>query len=248
MSFLFALQFLTVIPIPAAMQPTEEKKLSTAVVCFPLIGLLIGLVLWGVNNLLYTLNLPPFSVNIILVILLICLTGGIHLDGVSDSCDAFLSGKDKEDTLKIMRDPHVGAMGVLGLISVILLKIAFLYSFEAGAKNTALLLMCALSRWSLVLSIFLFPYALIQGKAKVFFAGTNLRVFLLSLLITLIISGMILKWLGLLIVFLVVIFTLIINTAVKRRLGGLTGDTLGAVCELNELIVLLSLIVCKKCF
>ncbi len=248
MNFLFALQFLTTIPTPFAMKQADARNLSAAVVYFPLVGLFLGLILLGVNNVLSVLNFQPLSITIILVILLICLTGGIHLDGLSDSCDAFLSGKDKEDTLKIMRDPHAGAMGVLGLISVILLKISLLYSFETGAKTTALLLMCALSRWSLVLSIFLFPYARIQGKAKIFFEGTNLRVFLLSLLITVIISGMILKLMGLLIIFLVVIFTLIINTAVKRRLGGLTGDTLGAVCELNELIVLLSMIVCKKCF
>lgn len=243
---LLAIQFLTIIPIK--LKDADGKKLSNSLVYFPLAGVLLGLILVGVNNLLSILSLQPLSITIIVVILLICLTGGIHLDGVSDSCDGFLSGTDKEGTLKIMRDPHVGVMGVLGLISVILLKIALLYSFEAGAKTTALLLMCALSRWSLVLSIFLFPYIRIQGKAKAFFEGMNLRVFLISSLITLIISGIILNWAGLLIMFLVVIFTLVINLLLKRKLGGLTGDTLGAVCELNELIVLLSMLVYKKCF
>lgn len=237
-NFLFALQFLTAIPLPVIIKPGEGKKLSNSLIYFPLVGLCLGLILWGVNNVLSALSFQPFSITIIVVVLLIFLTGGIHVDGLADCCDGFLSGKNKEDTLKIMRDPHIGVMGVLGIISIVLLKISFFYSLGTILKGRALLLMCALSRWALVLSIFLFPYAREQGKAKIFFEDINSKVFLSASLITLIIAGAILKWAALTIIFLVVIFTLIINLLVKRRLGGLTGDSLGAVCELNEVIIL----------
>ncbi|MFA5403215.1 MAG: adenosylcobinamide-GDP ribazoletransferase, partial [Candidatus Omnitrophota bacterium] len=110
-SFLLALQFLTVIPLK--IKGVTEEKLARATLYFPLVGLLIGLVLFQINLGLFILNFPSFTISIILIVFLAGLTGGLHLDGLSDSADAFLSGRSKEEMLNIMRDPHSGVMGVL---------------------------------------------------------------------------------------------------------------------------------------
>lgn len=181
--FLLALQFLTIIPLK--IKDVKEDKLSKAMIYFPLAGLLLSLILVGINYLSLFLNFAQITSNIILVVSLIILTGGLHLDGLSDTADAIFSRKNKEEMLEIMRDSHIGVMGVLSLISILLLKIGFLSSISISAKTIALILMCVLSRWSLVFSMYLFPYARQEGKAGVFMRGINLKIFILASLFTL---------------------------------------------------------------
>ncbi len=234
-SFLSAFQFLTIVPLK--IKEAGEKRLAGATVYFPLVGLLIGLALVGVNALLAALNFPPLATNIILVVALAGITGGIHLDGLSDTADAFLSAKPKEEMLAIMRDPHIGVMGVLGLISVMLLKVGFLTALAAPAKATGLLLACVLSRWSAVLAMFLFPYARREGKAKVFIQGMDLHTFLCACAMAVLFAFIIWGFKGLLVLTIIAGFTCVSGRFISRRIGGITGDTLGAVIELTEMLV-----------
>ncbi|MFA5402572.1 MAG: adenosylcobinamide-GDP ribazoletransferase, partial [Candidatus Omnitrophota bacterium] len=168
------------------------------------------------------------------------LTGGLHLDGLSDSADAFLSGRSKEEMLNIMRDPHSGVMGVLSIICIILLKIGLLYSVPAPAKATALLLMCVLSRWSAVLAMFAFPYARQEGKAGVFIRGMTLKIFLISLISAFIFAFIIWQLKGLIVLVIVSGCAYLAARFTNRRIGGITGDTLGATIELTEIVTLLT--------
>lgn len=247
-SFLLALQFLTIIPVK--MKDVEEKKIPGALIYFPLIGLLLGLVLAGMDKLLFILNFEQFIINTILVVLLIVLTGGLHLDGLSDTFDAFLSRKNKEEMLKILRDSHIGVMGVLSLISIILLKIAFLSSINISSKIISLLLMCILSRWSLVFVMFLFPYAREEGKAKVFIQGINFKIFISSTLIALACTIAIWKIKGLFVFIIIAMSSYMIGKFINNKIGGMTGDTIGATSEVAEIIVLFSALILQKplCF
>ncbi|MDD5681610.1 MAG: adenosylcobinamide-GDP ribazoletransferase, partial [Candidatus Omnitrophica bacterium] len=173
-NFFIALQFLTIIPI--RIKRLDDKNLSRSVIYFPLIGLFLGLLLAGINNLLTILNLSDLTVNIILIFLLIVMTGGLHLDGLADTFDGVMSGKNKDETLAIMRDPHIGVMGVLSLIIILSLKVAFLSSVSASLKTVSLLLMGVLSRWSMVFAMSLFPYARQDGKAKKFITGADSKI------------------------------------------------------------------------
>lgn len=238
-SFVLALQFLTVFPLK--IKEFSEKKLASSVVFFPLIGLFLGLFLCGINQLLLMLNFSPLVLNIILTVALIIITGGMHLDGLSDTADAFFSGKPREEVLAIMRDSHIGVMGVLSLTSAMLLKIGLLFSLSAGLKTTALLLMCVLSRWSAVLAMFLFEYARKEGKAKSFIQGMNLRVFMFSLIMALILAFAIWKLKGLFALAIVAGCTYLFGRFSQRKIGGITGDTLGATIELTEIAVLFML-------
>lgn len=240
-NFLFALQFLTAIPITK--KQADGTELSNTVIYFPLVGLLLGLILAGINNLLLFLGFEELTANIILVVILIILTAGLHLDGLSDTFDALLSGKDREEMLKIMRDPHIGVMGVISIISALLLKISFLSAVQPQFKNIALILMCLLSRWGMVMPMVLFPYARQQGKAKIFIQSISRNKFVISTVIALCAAAVIWRLKGTLVFAISVVCVYIINRFINKKLGGITGDTLGAVNEITELIVLFCILV-----
>lgn len=242
--FLFALQFLTIIPIKSEI--TDPKKVADSLISFPIVGLLLSFILIGINHLLFILGFQGFISNIILILALTALTGSIHLDGLSDTFDALLSGKNKDRMLEIMRDPHIGVMGAISIISVLLLKVSFLSSLSPSIKNNALILMCVLSRWSLVAAVFAFPYARENGKAKIFTANVNLKVFLSATIFTLL--YVLLAW-GLkgLLVFIIAAWSVyLICNFINKKISGITGDTLGALLELNEVLVLLSCFLIAK--
>src|SRR3989338_2403672 len=104
--FLAALGFLSAIPLKAAY--VDEKELPHSLPFFPLVGLVLGLIPAAEIMLMTAMNFNGLVSSIVAVITLIILTGGLHLDGLADTCDAVSSGKDKEGMLKIMRDPHIG--------------------------------------------------------------------------------------------------------------------------------------------
>ncbi|MDD5561311.1 MAG: adenosylcobinamide-GDP ribazoletransferase [Candidatus Omnitrophica bacterium] len=243
-SFLSALQFLTVIPIKV--REAGEQRLAGAMAYFPLVGLLLGLFLTGVNVLLSFLNFPFLSMNVVTVVVLIFITGGLHLDGLSDTADAFLSGKPMEKMLEIMRDSRTGVMGVLSLISVILLKIILLFSISSSLEPNALMLMCCLSRWSAVVAVFFFPYARQEGKAGIFIKGMNLKIFILSSVVAVICVSIAWQIRGLVILLIITGFSYASGKFSTRKIGGITGDTLGAGIELTEIITLLSVFMLGK--
>ena len=242
--FLLAVQFLTILPLK--IKQISGKKMAWALVYFPVVGLFLGLMLVGLNILLSILGIQPVVVNIILVITLIILTGGMHLDGLSDSSDAFLSGKDKKEILEIMRDPHIGVMGALSLISIILLKIGLFFSLGSAVKSIALILMCILSRWSVIMIMYLFPYARQEGKAKLFIQGLNLKIFITSLIISLLFSFILWGLKGLMVLAIISGCAYLINKISARKIGGVTGDTLGATIELMEVVTLLTVCIAGR--
>jgi len=235
-SFLLALQFLTIVPLK--INDVSEKKIAWAMVFFPLVGLILGLTLSGINALLLILNFPALAVNIILVVALIAITGGMHMDGLSDTSDAFLSGKPRDEMLAIMRDSHIGVMGVLSIVSVILLKVGLLISVAAPLKIIALILACVLSRWSSALAIFLFPYARKDGKARIFTEGMNLNIFALSSIMVILFAFAIWRLKGMFALLIVAGCVYLGGRFSNRKIGGITGDTLGAAIELTEVVTL----------
>jgi len=240
-NLLLAIQFLTVIPIKIS--HFNEKKCAESVIYFPLVGLLLGLILIGANSVLSSLYFGKWAISIILVVLLIALTRGLHLDGLADTSDALLSVRSKDEMLKIMRDSCIGVMGALSIISVILLKIALLASISPLLIMPSLLLMCVLSRWSMVMMMFLFPYARTEGKAKSFIAGINYKIFTLSTLITLLLAIYIAGYKGLLIMLAAALLTYVFGIFTKSKIGGITGDTIGATNELAEVVILFTICV-----
>lgn len=241
--FLEAIRFLTIIPVRSGFDTDAEKSMRLAPVFFPVIGLGIGLMLSGINVLLSRVMNNQFGSGILIVIFLILITRGLHLDGLADTCDAFFSINNKTNMLKIMRDPHIGTMGVLGLLCIILLKLFFIAFLNPAIKNSALILMCVLSRYAMVFTLYKFNYARPEGKAKIFFSAVDHKTFFLAAAITLICSTALYAFSGLILCIAVTLCTFGIASYMAKKLNGLTGDTLGAINELTEILVLFLIVI-----
>jgi len=236
-SFILALQFLTIIPVDKRVE-LREKEFSQALVYFPVVGLILGLLL-SAMALILLVRLDSFVVSCLIVTLLAVITGGLHLDGLADTFDALGSRKAKDEMLSIMRDSHIGTMGVVSLISVMLLKVGLLNALPCPQKIFALIMMCVASRFAMVAAMFLFPYAREHGKAKLFIDGANKKIFLIVLSIAALFVFIAGFWLGLLYMLVTVLVVCGFCRYITVKIGGITGDVVGAVCELSEVLFLL---------
>jgi adenosylcobinamide-GDP ribazoletransferase len=232
---LVALQFLTVLP-PLLRRPCTEAELGRAVGYFPLVGLLLGLGLLGLDYLLGMIW-PPLVMAVLLLAAWVMATGALHLDGFLDTCDGLLGGRTPDDRLRIMRDERVGAFAVIGGVLLVLLQYAALVSL--ARREAALLLAPTLARWGMAVAIVGFPYGRAEGLGRAMKDNTGWSRAILAGLLAAAVAWGIGGRLGLLAFALVLVFTLVAGRLVLRRLPGLTGDIYGALCVLLEALVLL---------
>jgi adenosylcobinamide-GDP ribazoletransferase len=234
--FLIALQFLTVLPVKIRSDIAEDD-FSRSLLYFPVVGLLIGLVPAGLVLLLDFL--PVYVVGVFVLIIPIIITGCIHLDGFADTCDGFYGQWPKEKTLEIMRDSHIGTMGVVGLICLLLLKFVLIVSIPQNVLWRLLILTTVFARWSQVLACGISKYARDEGKGKYFIGRVGKTSLMAGGVFTVTLFLLLMKFSG--IVLFVLSFTgvlLFINYS-KRKIGGMTGDTIGAASEIAEVMLLL---------
>jgi len=230
--FFAALRFLTVIPLPSRRQARPEE-VGRSLGYFPLVGLLLGLLIMGLDRGL-ELVLPTSVVSGLLVVVLVLATGAIHLDGFIDTCDGLVAGRTPQQRWEVMRDSRVGAFGVVGACCLLLLKYVSLAGLPESSRMGALVLMPVLGRWAVVCSISAFPYARPEGLGKAFKDGATWPGVALATIIALAASVGFLQLQGLAIMFGVGLVTLILSLILKRKFAGLTGDTYGAVIEVAE--------------
>lgn len=234
---LLSMTFLTRLPIPLSKNISQED-IGKTTPFFPLVGIFIGLLLVGINYIL-SFILPSFVINIIIIVSLIAITGGFHLDGLMDTCDGFFSGKDREQTLEIMRDSRVGAMGVAGALCIFALKVAFLNAVSAENKLQALIIFPMLGRWSMVFAISLFPYAKgKQGLGSLFVEHAKKSYIFWSTIPIVILIIPLLRWKAFPTLIVIFLVTWLIGKRLSNKLGGLTGDTYGAISEVIETLSL----------
>jgi adenosylcobinamide-GDP ribazoletransferase len=238
LGFWAALQFLTIFPTPLRHEVTARTS-GQSLTYFPLVGLILGAILLGLYYGL-SLILPPAVVMALLIIALIILTGAHHLDGFIDTCDGDFAGKSKRERLVIMSDTRVGAFGIVGVVLLLLLKYAALSSVSVILP--ALLLMPSLSRWTMVSVIFTFPYAKKSGMGLPFKLGATWQRLAVATIIALVVAVVLLKWWGVALMAVLWLITFGIAGYFRSRLGGLTGDSYGAINELSEVLVLLLII------
>lgn len=238
--FLRALQFLTIIRVSKDLEMTEEQ-LGGSMAWFPLVGLVLGLILAGVR---YAVDmvLPSSVADVIAIIILVVLAGSLHLDGLADTVDGLAGGRDRERILAIMKDSRIGSFAVVALILVILLKVVALIEVPADMKYQTLLVIPVLGRWSTVVLASFFLYARSgPGVAQAFTQFAGKKELLVSSLITAALMIGLFLWYGVLIVAITGCFTMLFGLFFKRRIGGVTGDIMGAACEVVEVITLLAM-------
>lgn len=253
-----AVGFLTAIPVPDRAY-SASGSFGRSFSWFPLVGLLIGVML-ALAAAALTNFLPAGVVAALLVALWISLTGGLHLDGLMDSCDGLFLMKTPEERLEVMRDSRVGAFGTLGAVCVLLVKFTALsYLLETGGGAgltgltalTALVVSPVLGRWAMTFAVVAFPY---YGHGETLGAAFTRDASGRQLTIASVSAGAVLLAPGLLSGSLPPVAALAAAASVTLavtcgfawfatgRLGGLTGDVYGAVGEVVEVAVLISFV------
>jgi len=233
MRFIAAIQFLTVLPLSCR---CNERDLGRSTFFFPVIGLLLGggMVL---INLVFSAFFPPLLTAVLVVIAMLAVSGGLHMDGLADTADGFFSARPRERVLEIMKDSRTGAMGVMAIVSVLALKVAALMSVPNALRWSTLLLMPLAGRSALVLEMATLPYARPEGGLGMVFAANKSPLDAFWAVAVLGISGYwVLGTIGLIAAGSAVALTLVFSFWCSRKIGGFTGDTLGAACELAELV------------
>ena len=237
--FWIALQFLSSLPIRLPGMPAPQE-LGRSLLFYPLVGLLFGGILWGLNWLM--LGAPLLLHAALLLTVWVLLSGALHLDGLADSADAWLGGfGDRERTLTIMKDPRSGPIAVVTLVLVLLLKFAALLALIEQQHALALIIVPLLGR-SALLGLFLTtPYVraggLGQALADHLPRSAGKQVLAVSGLACVLIAGLS----GFFAVVLAVVLFAWLRRVMLRRLGGTTGDTAGALLELLEVAMLVGL-------
>ncbi|MBI2266143.1 MAG: adenosylcobinamide-GDP ribazoletransferase [Armatimonadetes bacterium] len=241
MGLLTAFRFLTVLPLPH--REEEPGALGASAAFFPLVGLVLGLALAGLDVLLRKIW-PPEVTSAVLLLALTALTGALHLDGFMDSCDGLFGSHDPARRMEIMKDSRVGSFGVLGVACLFLVKYAALLALPDSWRLGALALAPALGRWAMVLVIWGFPYARPQGTGRVFKEGVGLEQVAPATLTTVLAALFFLPKAAAPSLFVAALSAWLLARFICTRIPGLTGDSYGAVTETIEVVSLLTLVTC----
>ncbi len=235
--YLIALQFLTIIPLPFDTR-CEKEDLGRSTAVFPLAGLTIGALLVALNWLVAPWLARPLT-DAFMITALAAVTGALHLDGLADVCDGLAARGGRERFLAVMKDSHVGAVGAVALVLGLLLKWQALLAVPLEHKWQALLLFPVLARFGQVQTIVYARNARQDGLGSAMTVGSGTPQLLLAWGMALVAGGLLLGTTGLVVLFVVMVCTWLLKAWFQRRLGGITGDVIGCINELNEILALI---------
>ena len=248
MELVAAVRFLSVLPMSGRTRLFEQAEAAPRLVVgeayFPLVGLLLACMLW-LLVLLLTPLVPQLALAALLVVGLVILTGGLHLDGLMDTCDGLLGGSTRERKLEIMRDSRVGSFGVLGGACILLLKFALFDSVRVYGLPLTLLLALPSARWAMLLALRVFPSARPTGLGAVYHQAVTTEGVLLAGIIALAIVLVTGQLIGLTVWVTVTVAALVLGFWITRSIGGLTGDSYGAIAEVVEVVALLVVVLLR---
>ncbi|MCC5910256.1 MAG: adenosylcobinamide-GDP ribazoletransferase [Clostridiaceae bacterium] len=235
--FVLILQFLTRITI--AKNLPYDKEFKKGIVYFPLVGLVIGLILAGAYRLFALLFLNNI-VGILLLALYVFLTGGLHLDGLGDTFDGVYSNQNKERVLEIMKDSRLGTNGVLIIFFSLMVKTFGIMTILDHNMITGLILIPVFGRLALVYGSYKAKYAREEGLGHIFIGKITSQEVFYTTLITGVIT--LIHKESLVFIGITVAFSYLYKRHIEKSIDGMTGDTLGALCELTEVMYILYLL------
>ena len=238
--FIILIQFMTRIPIPLKIS-YSEKKLGKSIKFFPLVGLIIGLILYF-SNFLITVYLKNIFYNktiiaIFLIILEILIAGIIHIDGLADTFDGLFSYAKKEKMLEIMKDSRIGTNGAVVLILYFITK-TVLISEIITTTPKYLIIFPIIARLSTPVNAGLSNYARKSGMSNAIISENGIFEVIFSLALSIILVFYIIGIEGIITIFIAFIFIIIFMLNVRKKIDGITGDTMGASLELTSILVL----------
>ena len=204
---------------------------------YPLIGTILGAILVGLNTVFSTI-FPRGLTDALLLVALAFLTGALHMDGLCDLMDAYKGGANREKIIAIMKDTHIGAIGVVGIALFILVKYLSLTYIPVYQKSKYLLIAPTLGRWSILQMVFMSKYARdTDGLGSPLIKYTTTKGFIIGVFTVFFLVTLLLGYKGLIIWLISSIFTLWFTKYNEGKICGITGDIMGASCELNEALV-----------
>ncbi len=241
---LLALQFLTILPVRVPGR-VSSRDVGRSTAFFPLAGLLKG----GLLLLAYAALGPVMPIEVVSAILLtvsVLVNGGFHLDGLADTFDALASGKPLKERLDIMKDGTAGPAGITAIVLVLLLKYVLILEILSAGATAYLVLFPTAGAWSTVIGVFHGRSARSDGLGHLLIKESGAAEFAASAFLATAVfvsSGYLSPPPSLtasaLLVAGIYLFTLILVRFFSSRFNGITGDNLGAVCELNEVFFLI---------
>ncbi len=233
-SLCLALRFLTIIPLGRGGEIAPDT-VASAGKYYPLVGLIIGGLSW---SFFYGIQyFFPLSVSVALLLTFgVILTGALHLDGLADCLDGLYGGTNREERLEIMKDVHLGTMGVVGLILILGIKYLALREIMSFPSLWLwIILIPAVSRWTPIFLAFLFRYARPGGGlGQALVTGTGKKEIFWATLLAWVPVLALTGFFGLGLILVIMIWSLLCGWYFFMKLGGITGDTLGAVIESSE--------------
>lgn len=237
-TFILAVQFMTRIPININLDVKREDFKDT-VKFFPIIGLIVGCFeafVYYICSKILSNNLASF----ITILSHIVITGGIHIDGLSDTIDGIFSGRSKQKILEIMKDSRVGTFGALAIIFLVVGKIIMLIDMPEDSIIIAIILAPVISRTMNIFLMYNRKYAREEeGMGDLFIGVLDKKNYIICLISCIIIIIAIGGLYSIIIFTISFIFTKLFRSYIEKKIEGLTGDILGASSELNEFLIYL---------
>lgn len=234
--FLGAVAFLTRLPVPHKMQVGPDA-LSSSAVFFPLVGLLVGAGAIILNHVFSRFVIHEVVIVIVLIFLVV-ITGGLHEDALADAADGFGGGWGKDQILNIMRDSRVGSFGALAIALALLARFVFLSNVPPQRLDSYLVAGQVTCRWTaLPLAFFLPPARKQNGQGARVAGQITASTLVTGTLLTIAILGVALELKALWVMLAAVVITGVSGAYCRRRIGGVTGDCLGATNQLAEVAI-----------
>jgi adenosylcobinamide-GDP ribazoletransferase len=239
-AFIAAVQFLTRIPVPTSVV-YDPVDLARSTAYFPAVGLIVGLFGAGVYR-LAVLGWPPFVAATLAVAGTILLTGAFHEDALADAFDGFGGGWSREQVLAIMKDSRVGSYGAVAVAAAVVLRVGTLAAVAPDDVVRALVVGHVVARWSSLPLIWWFPYGReTPGTGKSFAASVTPRRLAAGTAVTILVATVAVGGRAFPVLAIGAIVVVACGRYFKARIGGITGDCLGAANQLVEMATYLTL-------
>lgn len=239
-SLLLMMTFFTRLPLKYNYE-YDERDLIKGIILFPIIGLIIGLLLYIPTLFKDYIHKPVLIVAIWIVY--IWLTGGLHIDGLADTLDGIFSNRDREKILDIMKDSRIGTFGVLGIVLFIIFNLVLSYYID----YRLFILIPVVGRSSALLSASISKYARKEGgMGEAFIENCFLKEASIGIAFSFLIAFILLRVKAILAMVITFIAVILITNSIRRKLEGITGDIMGCVIEISQTLLILSMYLIDK--
>lgn len=242
--FTSAWRFLTAIPLPFFPE-NYDRPPGKSTAFYSLIGLILGVILTALDRLLGW-GLPSGLAGALLLAIWVSLTGMLHLDGFMDACDGLLPPRDRARRLEIMKDSRVGAFAVVGVVLLLLIKFNGLIAVPDSRRWAALLTAPTLARWAMTWSMARYPLARKEGLSVFFGQGLSWPQVVAASGVAALTALLLWGWIGLILLAVTWLATTLVARLAVVRIGGLTGDIYGTICEVVEVALLITVVIVTR--